>query len=367
MPKNDRYSPSSFKPRKYKPLRYVICIYCLLVCFSSKAQYRFSGHVDNLHWSGSVYLSVVEDYRKISGIYLEQVISKVSADSLGYFEFTGNQLEHENRIYRIHVDNCFNEAENHFNGKCNESKAVTFIAKNNDTIVLPFTFDQQMFCDIKSTNPKATAFARIDSLREEMKYAYSEFRSEANRKLNNKKWFNTFQTFGEKLNEPIAELYIYSFLSNRSNDLHEYYLNDLKNSTYYNHLKNRLKTEYPQAPFTKQYEEELASDEFIVGKAKNDISAWHYFVYILLVLSLVANIWFLLKRKNKPQKTDVNIETLLTKQEQNILNLLLGEKSNKEIADALFISLSTVKTHVNNIYKKLSVQSREEAKALFNK
>ena len=56
----------------------------------------------------------------------------------------------------------------------------------------------------------------------------------------------------------------------------------------------------------------------------------------------------------------------LTRQEQNILNLLLEDKSNKEIADILFVSLSTVKTHINNIYRKLNIQNRNEAKSLFN-
>ena len=54
----------------------------------------------------------------------------------------------------------------------------------------------------------------------------------------------------------------------------------------------------------------------------------------------------------------------LTKQEQNSLGLILENKSNKEIPDTLFVSVSTIKTHINNIFKKLNVQSREEIKAL---
>ncbi|KFB00501.1 hypothetical protein IA57_08445 [Mangrovimonas yunxiaonensis] len=61
------------------------------------------------------------------------------------------------------------------------------------------------------------------------------------------------------------------------------------------------------------------------------------------------------------------IKETLTNQEQKVLDLLLEEKTNKEIAKTLFISLSTVKTHVNNVYRKLNVQSREEAKSLFTK
>jgi len=38
--------------------------------------------------------------------------------------------------------------------------------------------------------------------------------------------------------------------------------------------------------------------------------------------------------------------------------LILRGFSNKEIGDNLFISLETVKKHVSNIYKKLSVKNR---------
>lgn len=50
----------------------------------------------------------------------------------------------------------------------------------------------------------------------------------------------------------------------------------------------------------------------------------------------------------------------LSRQEKNIQGLILQGKSNKEIANELFISLSTVKTHITNIYSKLHVSSREE-------
>ena len=85
----------------------LVLLFFILLAFSSKAQYRFTGHVDNTQWQNNVYLSIIEDYRKISGVYAEQIIAKTNTDSLGFFKFTGDQLENENRIYRIHVDNCF--------------------------------------------------------------------------------------------------------------------------------------------------------------------------------------------------------------------------------------------------------------------
>ena len=48
----------------------------------------------------------------------------------------------------------------------------------------------------------------------------------------------------------------------------------------------------------------------------------------------------------------------LSKRETEILRLLLAGKSNKEIEDALFIAMSTVKIHVHNIFRKVKVGSR---------
>lgn len=44
--------------------------------------------------------------------------------------------------------------------------------------------------------------------------------------------------------------------------------------------------------------------------------------------------------------------------EQEIIMLLVEGKTNREIADRLFISANTVKTHVKNIYGKLTVSNR---------
>ncbi|GHO77435.1 hypothetical protein KSD_52060 [Ktedonobacter sp. SOSP1-85] len=53
----------------------------------------------------------------------------------------------------------------------------------------------------------------------------------------------------------------------------------------------------------------------------------------------------------------------LSTQEQRVLALLAAGRSNPEIAEALIISVNTVKGHVKNIYRKLDVNSRIEASA----
>lgn len=351
-------------------LKYIIT----LLCFGNlaNAQHQFKGHIDNERWQSQVYLSVIDDYRTVDGINDEQIISKASTDVKGYFEFNGDQLDNEQKIYKLHVDNCttYNQSGNHFDGHCADSKAILFIAKNRDTIAFPLSFDAQMFCDIESNNPKTAAFIKIDSLKEEMKYSYSEFRSKASRDLNNKKWFKTLQSFGEALDEPLAELYIYEFLSNRSHQFHDYYLEDLKSNSYYNDLLKRLNKSYPNASYTKQYETELLSDQLIASPSQLEENSgfnWTILLIVALVLSVLFNFWLIISAKRKKAQKHVDAKELLTKQEQNVLDLLLDDNSNKAIAESLFVSVSTVKTHVNNVYRKLNVKSRDELKSLYSK
>ncbi len=51
----------------------------------------------------------------------------------------------------------------------------------------------------------------------------------------------------------------------------------------------------------------------------------------------------------------------LTERETDVLKLIVGGNSNKEIASALFISEATVKTHINNLLGKLGVTDRTQA------
>jgi NarL family two-component system response regulator LiaR len=51
----------------------------------------------------------------------------------------------------------------------------------------------------------------------------------------------------------------------------------------------------------------------------------------------------------------------LTEREMDVLNLVVQGQSNQQIAEALVISLATVKAHVSNILSKLQVSSRAEA------
>jgi two-component system, NarL family, response regulator LiaR len=51
----------------------------------------------------------------------------------------------------------------------------------------------------------------------------------------------------------------------------------------------------------------------------------------------------------------------ISQRELEVLQLMADGLSNQQIADALFISLNTVKTHTSNVFSKLDVQRRTQA------
>ncbi len=77
-------------------------------------------------------------------------------------------------------------------------------------------------------------------------------------------------------------------------------------------------------------------------------------IFSLTIGFLTCLAYFKLFKKKQNLLQDLSV------QERKIFALILEGKSNKEISDDLNIGLSTVKSHVNNIYSKLQIKSRKD-------
>ena len=69
----------------------------------------------------------------------------------------------------------------------------------------------------------------------------------------------------------------------------------------------------------------------------------------------------LVKKQENENKDDNNLLNTLTQREEEVLDLLTQGLTYKVVAKTLFISDTTVKTHVNNIFQKLQVNDRTGA------
>jgi len=62
-----------------------------------------------------------------------------------------------------------------------------------------------------------------------------------------------------------------------------------------------------------------------------------------------------------PSGSDLRGKSLLTNREREVFELLVQDKTTKEIAKQLFVSEKTVRNHISNVMKKLNVKGRSQA------
>ena len=67
------------------------------------------------------------------------------------------------------------------------------------------------------------------------------------------------------------------------------------------------------------------------------------------------------EENSKQESEEGNLLSYLTQREEEVLELLTQGITYKGVANKLFISETTVKTHVNNIFQKLQVNDRTQA------
>lgn len=96
-------------------------------------------------------------------------------------------------------------------------------------------------------------------------------------------------------------------------------------------------------------------------------------VYTAIVAIVFGGLGFWISNKRSAQKASKPEEfaspvflpgqnqTLLSNRELEVLHLLAQGKTNQEIADLLFVSANTIKTHTSRLYDKLEVKRRTEA------
>jgi two-component system, NarL family, response regulator LiaR len=95
-----------------------------------------------------------------------------------------------------------------------------------------------------------------------------------------------------------------------------------------------------------------------------------FYVAIVAIFFTAVGIWVGLKLTRKKvvivgPEFNLNVIELqrlgISKREYDVLELMAKGFSNQEIADKLFVSLHTIKTHSSNLFMKLEVSRRTQA------
>ena len=113
------------------------------------------------------------------------------------------------------------------------------------------------------------------------------------------------------------------------------------------------------------------------GKIKLVLHNYPGLLFLMVVVSTIL-IWLYFKitsrrisslsiqiREQSKIKSDANNAQIdeLSGRQKEVYDLIISGKTNKEIINELFIEQSTLKSHINQIYKKLNIKSRRELKS----
>jgi DNA-binding CsgD family transcriptional regulator len=305
-----------------------------------KSQSVISGQliIDTTIWRPIAYLSIISDFDKLNAMSTDMIVDKTKIDADGRFHFQTDYFPNEDNLFRIHIARWSDPPASLLIGGKDENY-VFVIANNRSVIAINDSSDKEFLRDvtIKGYYPNII----IRQIDEMSNYLDSNNIDAAPVKIELTKSAisERLRTIADTCSNSLVALYAL----NKSN----YEENFFTNQRFYSNFFSKWKKE---------------KSSYIVAFRKKVPSTNDQKSGLILLIGTITFIAGFLTcligirvfKKNK------NILHNLTIQERKIFALVLEGKSNKEISEILLIGLSTVRSHLNNIYSKLNLNSRKD-------
>lgn len=321
--------------------KYILLFLVLVISLNQKlkSQPRIRGQIsiDTKIWSPVAYLSLIPDFDNMYSISYEMIIDKSVIDSSGRFSFNTQYIPDEDNLFRIHISKKGDPPATLIIGGKDENHFFIIANKKSNLIIkdtCKTEFTKNIMVEGYSPNDMMHQIDRIASYLDSIDYNVSNGKPE----LIRNSIFGQLRHIADTCSNPLVSLYaIYKSKFER---------NYSQNHQFYKNYVAKWKGE--QTSYFVEFRKKIPS-------SNNSIVLPIVIGSLLLIIGFfISFVSFKLFKKNK------NILKDLSVQERKIYALIAEGKSNKEISDILMISLSTVKSHVNNIYSKLDVNSRKE-------
>lgn len=318
-------------------------------------QYSISGFLNTPEKNKRVYLCLLQ-FNEDNALDPDQIITSTVTDSLGYFSFEGSLLSNKHSLYRIYA-NLDEDVVGVQKYDIEDLKNFhNFIFSNTDTIVFKKN-DKLWFSSFDNTNPIDKEWRTYDSYAQKLRTEFLDLNNEKIIKQTTEQFIRELKSFVlEKEPHPLTTLILLGSLPKSAIKRN---LSD--DPEFYVQLLGQLNDYYDSSSYALEYRSFL--DDLYRSESKEELSFYKKLSYALIFLCLLFFGGLViqgisLKRAITIQKTPVDFK--LTTQEVKIAELMIDDKTNKEIASELFISLNTVKTHIRNLYAKLEVSNRSE-------
>ena len=299
----------------------------------ASGQAAISGKIDlgdSIAWDQKVYLSKYDLASYVKDLKYAKEIARAPIDEDGSFSFDRKHISDSDAIYRLYIK----QTEKAIKDTLLSSKP--FISSSSDTV----EFNSGGLLEVyTTTNLADREWQRLRDFEKQLLQSQLTETDNASQ----------LKSFAKDS----LRILMVKLIGIQALDEKQLLEQDVaKNPEYYLSLLTELQESEMLPAQYRFLEKKLA---FLTQEVVEQKYAWSKIFNIilgLLVMGLASILVF--RRKRRPVLSD------LSRQERNIQKLIVAGKTNKEIANELFISLSTVKTHITNIYSKLKVRNRQE-------
>lgn len=289
-------------------------------------------------WNPIVYLSYIESFNDLNTISTDMIIAESKIDKNGYFSFLLNFLPEEDKLYRLHISKKDAPVASLLIGGNEENHMFLILSKKTKVKIRGYT-NQSLFKRIEikgdNLNQSISKINEIASYKDSTDFGASKVKREFLAKEINEK----LRFIADSSSHSLVSLYALYRSDFKSN----YSVNKEFYSSYIN------KWEKDSSNYFRAFKKQIPVEK----KSKGVI----YFAIFLILFIMVFSLNYVNNKKNKFSKRARDLSV----QERKVFSLIKQGKSNKEISEECTIELSTVKTHVSNIYSKLNIKSRKEA------
>lgn len=327
--------------------------YLLVFCYPSSA-YVIHGQFKNYSskWGNKVYFAAIRSINEFQSISPQMQINEAEMDSEGNFKISGTNLPDNLAFYRIYI--CQKGSTSQFLHGADHNYIHLLLNNESDvTINIDLENTPVYMADIKGS-------PYIDKFTDYYKNIYY---------ITEQNFTNPYTQIpfdGQKAFELVKHSIVkndnpyYTIFALSINDLSNKYSVD---AAFFDRTIAHLKKQLPNNSYVTELDDKYMIAAFRMSPLKAYLNTQTFIVLVSIVIVLVIAIGYLLWLRRKKDRTipvaPIPV-TSLTQKELEIARMIVTGKSNKEISALLFIEVSTVKSHVGNIYKKLDVSNRKD-------
>ncbi len=342
-------------------MRYFIFLLIFLSLPSiGRAEYEVRGKVNlGEGWQPKVFLAAIHDLNDYYRTSAKMIINTAEVDGSGHFVMSGENLPKENLFYRLYVMKTDNTDFDACIYVGDDDRNFVHLILNNSTQVEVITDEESIapFGNFKIKGGKENQLMQQLSTIVFPSFYFYKIQFPTELKFSEEKLHSDLKSFADTCSNTLVAL---SAVHNM--DFDNFFEN---NKDYYIQFREQVNRDLPKSSYTSNFNRKV---NYYLGENDQVQSGfWKYTSFGFMALS--AFLFWLWRNSLAKQNQGIGVKEelliapltdKLTKKEKEILSHIKEGKSNKEIASALFVEVSTVKSHINKIYSKLEVSNRSE-------